>query len=250
MAKLFEQYPELLAVGFVLVGFVAAYFMSRLVLSLAQFAGRYLKGVLPERSLDTAMTRFIARVAYFIVLIFFLTLALRSLGISGLGGTLEDLLAFVPRLLIAATIVVGGYLLGLLVRSLVSNLIGEENQLLPVVLQYSVVVIAILTGLEQVAIELKFLVMLTTVLFAAVLGSVSLAFALGSKDLVANMLASRELNRYTVGDYLQLGEVSGHIIEINQTAVVLASEEGSVVIPATLLANSIVVHNPRGAGGE
>ncbi len=250
MLKLFEQYPELLAITFVLLGFVAAYLMAKATSNLAAWIAKYTRGFLPERVVSATAIQFVSRSVYFVTLTFFLLLALRALDISGLGSSLELLLVFVPKLLIAATFVIGGYLLGLLVRTLVANLVGENNRLLPGLLQYSVVIVATLTGLEQISIELYFLSTLTTVVFAALVGSLSLAFALGSKDLVANMLASKDLARYSVGDYVAVAEVGGQITEITQTAIVLATDKGSVVVPASLMATSLVIHNVAGSDIE
>lgn len=250
MLKLFEQYPELLAIAFVLLGFVAASLLAKATSNLAGLLARYTRGFIPDRAVSPGAIQFVSRSVYFVTLAFFILLALRTLDITGLGSGLEQLLVFVPRLFIAAAFVIGGYLLGLLVRTLVANLVGEGNRLLPGLLQYSVVVIAILTGLEQISIELYFLSTLTTIIFAAVIGSLSLAFALGSKDLVANMLASKDLARYSVGDHLTVGEVGGQITEIGQTSVVIATEQGSVVIPASLIATSMVIHNLPGSMSE
>lgn len=250
MLKLFQQYPELLAITFVLAGFVAAFLMAKAASNLAALIARYTRGFLPDRVVSPAAIQFVSRSVYFVTLTFFLLLALRALDISGLGSSLELLLVFVPKLLIAATFVLGGYLLGLLVRTLVSNLVGDSNRLLPGLLQYSVVIVATLTGLEQISIELYFLSTLTTVVFAAVVGSLSLAFALGSKDLVANMLASKDLARYSVGDYVSVADVGGQVTEITQTAIVLATDQGSVVVPASMMTTSVVVHNVSGAEFE
>ena len=104
---------------------------------------------------------------------------------TDLSAWLDAIIIYIPRLLLGLIIIVGGYMLGLLARSLATNLLEPQaGQLLPRLTQYLVVIVAVVTGLNQMAIDVSFLATLTTVVLGALLGSLSLAFALGARGLV------------------------------------------------------------------
>ena len=70
------------------------------------------------------------------------------------------------------------------------------------------------------------------ILLAFFFGGISLAFALGSRQLVENLLARRSLDRYRIGDLVRVNGSEGRIIEMLSTAVVIETAEGVVTIPA------------------
>ena len=58
---------------------------------------------------------------------------------------------------------------------------------------------------------ITFLGNLIVVVVAAFLLGLSIAFALGARQLVANLLSARELGRYQPGDEIRIGEFQGRI---------------------------------------
>ncbi len=244
MQSLIEQYPEILAILIVVLGAIAARLFSGWSVSLARLITAALSqfDFAPE-NLEPKFEQLIRRCAFFAVLVIFLLLALRTLDIGTLAIIIDVVISFVPRLLVAAAIILGGYLLGMLAKEVIANMSDTASEsIMPSLAQYLIIIIAVVTGLEQLAIEITFLATFLLVILAALLGSLSLAFALGSKDLVANMLMRRELDRYAIGDTLTVDGHSGQITEISGSGLVITTEEGNVVIPATRLATAMVVH--------
>jgi small-conductance mechanosensitive channel len=78
------------------------------------------------------------------------------------------------------------------------------------------------------------------ILFGSVLGGVALAFGLGARDTVSNMLAVQQVRRtYQAGDAIKLREVQGTITEITQAAVHVRTQEGVTMIPGRTFASEI-----------
>jgi len=248
---LLQQYPEIIALLIAATGFFVAYLVSRGVISGLELLEKQLHRFVhaSEGMFQTTASRnTLARLVYYVVLGFFLLLALRSLGFTVLGEWLDLIIVYIPHLLLGAVIILGGYLLGILARSLLSNLMAPDaSQLLPQLTQYLVVIAAVVTGLGQMAIDVSFLATLTLVVLGTLLGSLSLAFALGSRDLVANMLARRELERFHVGDHLQVDDVHGQLVELTPTGVVLEAGGQLIHIPASRLTGSIVIQGDASA---
>lgn len=238
-----QQYPELIAIVFVGLGFVVAHFLARWSASAVGLFEAAMHRVSPQRAdLSPGVERGIARTVYYLTLGFFILLAIRSLGVHLLGEWLDAVIVYIPRLLLGGAIIFGGYLLGAVVRSLVANITDPASgQMLPKLAQYLVLIAAIITGLDQMAVDVSFLATLTVLVLGALLGGLSLAFALGSRDVVANMLSRRELDRYQVGDRVRIENAEGRIVEVSRTGVLLEAEEGLTFVPASRFASSIVV---------
>jgi len=66
-----------------------------------------------------------------------------------------------------------------------------------------------------------------------VLAGFSLAFGLGARQVVANLIASHALQRqFAVGQRARIGGIEGEILEFTPTSVILATGEGRVTVPA------------------
>jgi small-conductance mechanosensitive channel len=87
-------------------------------------------------------------------------------------------------------------------------------------------------------------------LLAFFFGGLSLAFALGSRQLVENLLARRALDRYRIGDTIRVNGTQGKIIEILSTAVVLEAEQGLLTLPTAYFVNSEILLVSEEAPGD
>jgi len=64
-------------------------------------------------------------------------------------------------------------------------------------------------------------------------GGAALAFGIGSKETVSNILASYYLQKtYRVGQEVRIAGLEGRILEITSTAVSLDAPVGRVLVPA------------------
>ena len=145
------------------------------------------------------------------------------------------------QLILAALIILAGYVLGLISRSAVAGATGSRpDQLLPRLSQLLIMTAALLTGLGHLSINISFVANVIVILLATLLGGLALAFALGSKQLVANVLARRGMDRYRIGRHIRIDDIEGEIIEILDTAVVVETETGITIIPASRFAETSV----------
>ena len=174
-------------------------------------------------------------------------LALRVMGVGGLPELLNSVLGFMPKLFVAFSIIVAGHLLGLFSAHLLSRL--EEgwsaDSTAPRLLYIAIMAVAIVMGLQHVDVDISFVTRLVLILVGTVSGGLMLAFSLGARQHVANLLARRELSRLAIGDRIRVGGVEGNIVEIYSTGVDVATEEGIASIPAACLAEHGVLRLPR-----
>lgn len=212
----------------------------------ARFGGR-------QRSLFSPAVQQTASVtAFVVVLALAVIVAVRLLDIDQLSAWLDIVLAYAPRLVLGLVIIGAGIVLGTLVRNLCANLLarGDANALLPRLAQAGLVLIAFVTGLQQFGIDISFITQLSLIVLATVLGGLSIAFALGSRQYVANLMAQPELARYSIGDRLRIDEDEGEIVEIHRTGITLATQEGLVSIPAARFGSGRVLHVRQAPEGD
>ncbi len=250
-----NAHPEILAVLIAVAGFLVAGLLARLaerwMIGLEAYLKRRARSRLEQ--VDLHMLRKSLRVAvYYGTLVVFLLLALQSLDISVVRQWLDRLLQYIPQVILGGFIILSGYLLGMVVRTLVSGLMGlPADHLVPRFAQLLVIIAAVLTGLAQTAIDITFLSNVIVILLGFFFGGLSLAFALGSRQLVENLLARRALDRYRIGDVVRLGDQQGRIIELLSTAVVLESEQGVLTIPTSrFVASEVLLVRDAGESRE
>lgn len=243
--------PEVLAVIIALAGFIIANVLAHFTERLLMGLDGYLRRRVPSRleHIDLASLRQALRnLVYYGSLVFFLLLALQTLSITVVREWLDLLLQYVPQLILGGLIILSGYFIGVVVRGLVAGLMSvSSDHLAPRLTQALVVIAAVLTGLAQTSIDISFISNVLVILVAFFFGGLSLAFALGSRQLVENLLARRALDRYRIGDYVRLNRVEGKIIEILGTAVVLETPEGIITLPTSRFADSevLLVRDPK-----
>jgi small-conductance mechanosensitive channel len=96
-----------------------------------------------------------------------------------------------------------------------------------------ILLVAGVIALDQLGVDSQLLIVSTNILIASMIGGTALAFALGSRTAVRNILALHYLTQtYEVGQRVRLDDLEGEIIEFKKDCVVLASADGLVHVPA------------------
>lgn len=252
--------PELFAVLVVVVGFLFARTLAGLVdrvLAAVEKTVRRRSQNQLEKFDVSGMLPVLRGLVYYSTLVLFVLLSLRTLSISVLDGLLDTLLGYIPQLLLSGLVILSGYLLGIVARQLVAGISGQTpDQLLPRICQAMVLTVAILTGLGLLAIDISFISNLIVIFVSTILGGLALAFALGSGQLVANILGRRGLERFRVGQRIRIKNCEGRIIEMLNTSVVIESRDGITTIPtAWFAANDVTLleddsHVPLGPNDD
>jgi small-conductance mechanosensitive channel len=254
LRDLIQSYPEIAAVLVLVVGAglgKLAQVLVRRVLSLSdRLVSRY--GTRDRQLVSPVFQQGFSLLVFAAVLVLAAVVAVRLLDIAELTAWLDAVLAYVPRFLIGLFIIGVGNVVGALLRNLTAGVMtgGDGNALLPRLVHVGVVAIAVITGLQQMGIDISFVTQLALIVLAALLGALSLAFALGARQHVANLMAQSELSRYATGDRLRIDGDEGIIVEIYRTGLTLTTDEGIVSIPASRLANGRVVQVSQKPEGE
>ena len=96
-----------------------------------------------------------------------------------------------------------------------------------------VITIAAVMALEQLGLHGRVLELILAVTLGSVLAAAGLAFALGARTAVANIVAARYVTQLCqLGQEVRIDGVQGTVVEITSTAVIIESKEGRVIVPA------------------
>ena len=236
----------ILAVGWALA-LVLRWLTRRLV--------RGLDRLIPSRIIQTSLRRLgmqrpasevTGGILYWIVILLFLTAATETLGLPVVTTWLSGIALYLPRILSAVLIGFAGLIGGILLRDLIVTATASAGvtygRTLGRLAQVATLLVSLLVAVEQIGINIAFLTTVVITLLAALLFAAALAFGLGARVTVSNILASHYLQKaYTVGQRVKIGEWEGEIVQITATAVVLESGVGRALVPARMFSETASV---------
>lgn len=182
----------------------------------------------------------IARVVFWIVLLVFVMAATEKLGLPVVTAWLSGLTAYLPRLFFGLVVGMLGIVAGRITRRAVTRAAGTAGlayaQRLGRFAQAAVVIAALLVAIEQLGIDVRFVTTALMIALGSLLGGMALAFGLGCRSVVANILAGHYVRKlYDVGHVIRVDGVEGRIVRMTPTAVILEADEGEVAVPTNEL---------------
>lgn len=182
---------------------------------------------------------FFAEAVFWTLFLFFLLLGIQVLQIEFLSLFLQNSLNNLPRLAIGIVIVFTSFFAGSVASQIVTKAFWamevEQANLLGKAVKVVVVFMGILLGIDQIGLDISILNTIVNIFIAAVLGGIALAFGVGAKTYVENIISAVQIRRiYQNGDVIKIDNVEGKIIEMTPTMVNLQSAEGQISMPAKL----------------
>jgi uncharacterized membrane protein YgcG len=135
-------------------------------------------------------SRGIARVVFWLILAFFIFSAIGALGIPALTSFMNEVLAYLPNIIVAILIFVLAAMLAGAIAAGVARVMGDTptGKIVASVLPALVMIIAMFMILEQLKIAEEIVrIAFAATMFALALG-LALAFGLGGRDLAGRML--------------------------------------------------------------
>jgi len=242
--QILEYLPSVLgAVVLLLVGWGVARLLRY---ATVQIAERTVTRLAHSRPMDTrvpqprsysAAPAVASRIVFWVVLLFFVLAAAEVLDLELISGLLAGVTAYIPRLLAGLLILFIGLWLAEVTRAIISRAgtrIGiEQSDILGRLGQILVLLVVFSVAAGQVGIDTTLLVALVAILFGVMFGAVALAFSLGAKTMIANLLAAQSIAQiYSAGDNIRIGDFEGKVLRITRTSLVLETREGQTLVPA------------------
>lgn len=202
-----ELLPRLFAMlAVVLIGLLAAWLIRRVILwllnlmridSLGTRLG--LKNAFSALRVGRPLPVLIADLVYGLVLIIFLVVGLDSLDPASPGGLVQAFYGFLPRILVAALILIAGYVVSVFVSqwALVAavNAQWRPARAISTTIQFLVLTLALSMALEQLGVARGIVVSAFGLSFGGIVLALALAFGIGGADLARKTLETRLGNK-------------------------------------------------------
>lgn len=250
--ELMQNLPNILgALILVLAGWLIARLVRLAAIKLLTLINHFLERLLTGRTravvrFSSGVTRLVAGVLFWITLFVFVTASLRIAGLSGIASWLERVVEYLPSIVTGGLIILFGYVLSSLVRDVTlaaahsGELAGAE--IISRLAQAITFVTALIIGIDQIGIDVTFITTMLGVSTAALLLGFALAFGIGARTLVANLIAAHYVRELIEPEqHVRIGEWEGKVLSISATAVILNTAQGRIAIPAKLYQEQAVV---------
>jgi small-conductance mechanosensitive channel len=200
--------------------------------------------VLARSGLGESLSAVIARAVRIGVELVVIFAALSLLGLQFLSQALNQAIVALPRLFIAGLLILAGAVLAGAARERTDRLTYQMDFPVPLgqVTQVAVLATFGIIAAAEIGISTAVLVVVIAVLLAAIAGTFTIAFGLGSRDVARSLSAGRYLRHdYQVGQEIGFGDIRGRISRIHSTSTVLDAGGGqSIRVPNHLLLDQIV----------
>ncbi len=245
-----EYLPNVAGAALLLVaGWLLAYLLRgivrRITAGIVARVGRYSgSGELERPGAQSAIVAAVSGAVYWLVLVVFVLAAVQVLALPMLDAAAAALSGYLPNLITAAIVVAVGYLAGGVTRGAISRSARAwgvaYGDVVGRLVQAGVVLVSVIVAIDELGVDNTLLVVAAAVVLAATLGGAAIAFGLGARSAVDNLLAAHYVQRsFRPGLVVRIDGIEGRIIEIGETSVVLETNEGRVFVPARMFGEHV-----------
>jgi len=245
MHGLIKLVPNVLSAMFiVVVGWLLARMIRSFIIRGVHALDRFLRKYTSQQAsrpllVEERSVKAIGAVFYWATILLFLTAATEVMGMGVFTEWLSGIMNHLPAVIAGILILLAGFVFSLMVKDLVTaaatsahvayaGLLGQTVQIL-------IFSTALVVGIDQMGINITFLIIILAVTLGMILGGLALAFGLGAKNVVNNVLSAHYVRQtYQIGDTVEFAGVKGRIVHINNVGIVVEHERGQTHIPTAL----------------
>lgn len=236
----------IVAAALLLVGWVVGLVLSRIVrhitgrvISRWQIHNPDLSLAMESSGALRAAPRIMGSFGFWLTLLLFGASAAEIAGLPIMTDVLGRTTAFLPNILVAAVIVLLGLVGGRLAQgatTMAAQAAGvPQGATVGKVVHAVILVVTLVIALEQLGVNSHVLELTLVVTLGSVLAAAALAFGLGARSSVANLIAAKYVAQFCeIGQKIQLEDVEGTVVGLTRTAVILETEKGRIIMPAEL----------------
>jgi Conserved TM helix len=192
----------------------------------------------------------IAQIVFFFLLLSFATSAFVLMGLTAVADLLRNVLAFIPRAISAAIIIIFGSMLARFLGETITTVAGNVNitynKALGKLIEYTLVAFVVVLAISTLGVDTTILTSALTIIIAAGGLAVALTFAFGAREAARNVIAGHYIRQnFSPGQQLEMGDYRGRLRSTAGTYSVLetGSESegtGTISLPNTFLLQNAV----------
>lgn len=167
------------------------------------------------------------------------------LGLEVISQEIGNLIRYLPKLFSALAIFMIGVYIASIIRNAVNSLFKSFNlggsKVIGNIIFYVLVIIITITALNQAGVDTGIITNNLTLILGALLFAFTLAFGLGSKEIIQRLLFGFYTRKtLSVGNTIKIGDVKGKIEAIDNINLILQTKEGKLVFPIKIINDSVI----------
>ena len=202
-------------------------------------------GLFRQLGTQRSPVEFISRTIFWVFIAVFVVSTLEALKLVYVSQLAGRLVGYTPNVIGAALIVLVGLALARLFASSVGNSARnaglEYATGLSAFVRYFLSLIVILAALAQVGVRTDILTNVVTVLIVSLGLALALALGLGSRAVVANILAGAFVREHlSVGSEIQVQGLKGKVVAVRSVGTSIESDGRRITIPNVVLIENVI----------
>ena len=179
-----------------------------------------------------------------LILLFTVVLA-QIFGLNAISDAIYSLFGYLPTLLSALLILIGGLYLATIVKKAVTDVMKSLGtggiKMVSGAIFYLITFFVSITALNQAGVDTAIITSNFSLVLGAFLLAFSLALGLGSKEIVGDLLRTFYTRKlYEVGDTIKLKDIEGKIESIDHISMVVKTKKGKIVVPIKKITENTV----------
>ncbi len=193
-----------------------------------------------------AVAKSVASLVFSLCLIIGLVVALGVVNETALEQLPKDVVAYIPRVLSAAIVLIGANIIGALVTTVLEQSLGHVSATMrrrvPAIVRGVITAFAVLIAAAQIGIDTEILTLAVAAIFFSIGLTAALVAGLGSRDVASELAAGRAVKRIVnPGDMVAYGTTAGRVINLHSVGLELETGEGqTIVVPHSNLISQAV----------
>lgn len=244
----------LLGLGF-LLGKIVEVGIGRLftMIGIDRFlSGTGILAFLQKMGSKKTVSQIIGMIGFWVIFLLFLISATEALNLALLSTTLTGLVHYLPKIGMATLILV----LGLLATNFVRDVIAlacdssgiRQGTIIAQTVYVAATLLVLVTAINELGIDTSLLNQIIVLVMAGLIAGAALSFGFGARSAVRNLIAAHYIQPIVrVGEKIQVGPYFGTVTAVTTMVVVLDTERGRVVIPASQFTEVASVIDPAEA---
>jgi hypothetical protein len=234
--------PRVLAMVVVVVlGYIISRLVAQAITKLTEKIGLQTaadRGGLVRSMHDVGIHRTVPSIlgamVFWLLMCVFLMAGFNILGLQAVSDAMQEVVKYIPNLLVATVVVVIGLLVATFLRGVVATSADRVGisyaQHLADGCYYVLALLTFITAFNRLGITFALLEQLILIGFGALAVGFGLAFGLGGRDVMAGILAGYYVRqRLHAGDHVHVCGMDGTIREVGPVATIIETEEDGLL---------------------
>jgi len=189
-----------------------------------------------KADINIPITKAITVFVKWIMFLVFLIIAADIMNWTIVSQEIGNLLRYLPKLFSAIALFMIGIYIARFVKKAIQGFYESfdlaGSKIISSIVFYIIAIIITITALNQADIDTTVVTNNVTIILGAFLLAISIAFGLGSKEVVGDLLRTFYTRKnYELGDHIKLEGIEGTVEAIDNISMTLSTAKGKIILP-------------------